>query len=64
VLVAVPASAQAEDINITNLNDDGAGSLQAALEAANLDPDSWQAESRLVQAEQARRGELRGMMGS
>jgi hypothetical protein len=41
VLVAVPASAQAEDINITNLNDDGAGSLQAALEAANFDPGSW-----------------------
>jgi Ca2+-binding RTX toxin-like protein len=39
-LMAVPASAQAEDIKVTNLNDDGAGSLRAALEVANLDPDS------------------------
>jgi hemolysin type calcium-binding protein len=39
-LLAVPAAAQAEDIKVTNLNDDGAGSLRAAVERANSDEDA------------------------
>jgi Right handed beta helix region/RTX calcium-binding nonapeptide repeat (4 copies) len=36
-LLAVPAAAQAEDIRVTNLNEDGAGSLRQAIESANVD---------------------------
>ena len=36
-LLVVPAAAQAEDFRVTNLNDDGAGSLRTALEEANGD---------------------------
>jgi Right handed beta helix region/RTX calcium-binding nonapeptide repeat (4 copies) len=39
-LLAVPAAAQAEDIRVTNLNEDGPGSLRAAVQAANADADS------------------------
>jgi hypothetical protein len=38
-LAVLPATAQADDIKVTNLNDDGAGSLRQALEDANADAD-------------------------
>jgi predicted outer membrane repeat protein len=39
ILVA-PAAAHGEDIRVTNLNEDGSGSLRAAVEAANSDADA------------------------
>jgi Right handed beta helix region/RTX calcium-binding nonapeptide repeat (4 copies) len=36
-LLALPAAAQADDFNVTNVNDDGPGSFRAAVEAANAD---------------------------
>ncbi len=38
--LGVPVPAQADDIPVTNLNDSGGGSLRAAIDDANLDPDS------------------------
>jgi hypothetical protein len=41
VIMAVPATAQADDIKVTNLNDSGPGSLRQALnDASDDDPDS------------------------
>src|SRR5918996_2307805 len=40
VVLAVPSGAQAEDIQVTNLNNDGAGSLRQAIEQANADADA------------------------
>jgi hypothetical protein len=39
-LLVVPAAAQADDFTVTNVNDDGAGSLRAAIELADADPAS------------------------
>jgi RTX calcium-binding nonapeptide repeat (4 copies) len=38
-MLAGPAAAEAEEIQVTNLNDSGSGSLREALDAANLDSD-------------------------
>jgi parallel beta-helix repeat protein len=37
-ILVLPAAAQAEDFRVTNLNDDGAGSLREAISAANATP--------------------------